>query len=354
MRVTVIFGSLAIVVLSCSGAFCGEVTDCPLWHIKQEGKCECNTDFGVVCECKKDNLLVRDIFCLTWDNDRKSARASFCLFTPGGTGSCSCGEKYYYSIPTNLSGNQLNKWMCGKYNWQGTQCKECISGYGPSVFSDGISCANCSWHRYTWILNLLFQLLCITIMFVAIMLLKMKGSSCPWNIIITYSQLTVNAISYDFDLHHQTVCFVGSKMSIAILTILGITNLDLFHMVIPPLCPTMKAIDILFFDYIIALYPILLTVVVYFWIELHDRGCQVVVILSIPLCRLNRIFRGNPKQMIVSTFVTFLLLSYSKLLFVSCKFLFAVQSYNNSGDLIPNSTVLKLITSPTLSLSYLS
>ena len=103
----------------------------------------------------------------------------------------------------------------------------------------------------------------------------------------------------------------------------------------------MKQVDVLFFDYIIALYPILMTVVVYVLIELHDRDCRVVVILSTPLRRMNRCFRGlNLKQSIVNAFTTFLLLSYSKLLFVSSKFLFAVQSYNTKGGLIPNSTVL--------------
>ncbi|MCG8622451.1 MAG: hypothetical protein MJE68_10710, partial [Proteobacteria bacterium] len=55
----------------------------------------------------------------------------------------------------------------------------------------------------------------------------------------------------------------------------------------------------------------------------------------------------NPKQTIVSTFVTFLLLSYSKLLLVSCKFLFAVQSYTSCGVPIPNSAVL--LHDPTIS-----
>ena len=86
-------------------------------------------------------------------------------------------------------------------------------------------------------------------------------------------------------------------------------------MIIPPLCvtPTMKAIDTLFFDYIIVLYPILISVAVYFWIELHDHGCRVITFLSLPLCRLNCSFWGNPK---------------------------VSQSYSNCGDRIPNSTVL--------------
>ena len=339
IRDTVMLGSALIIILSPTVTLCGEVTDCPLWQVKHGEKCECVSSFKAALVCKKDTLLVQDFFCITWDNDTNSARVSYCLFTPINISSCREG---HYNVSTKLSGQQLNKWMCGKLNRQGTQCKECISGYGPAVFSDGISCADCSQHRYMWILNLLLQLLCVTIMFVVIMLLKIKGSSCPWNIIITYSQLTVNAVVYDIHLRNQMLCFVGEKAIIAILTILGVSNLDFFQMVIPPLCvsTSMKAIDTLFFDYIVALYPVLITVVLYLLIELHDHDCCVIVVLSLPLRRINHIFRGNLKQNIISTFATFLLLSYSKLLFVSCKFLFAVQSYNSSGDPIPNSTVL--------------
>ena len=122
------------------------------------------------------------------------------------------------------------------------------------------------------------------------------------------------------------------------------SNLDFLRQIIPPMCisTSLTVMNSLFFDYIIALYPILITVLVYVLIELHDHNCKVVTILSMPLRKLYYYFLGrwDPKQSILSTFATFLLLSYSKLLFVSCNFLFAVQSYNSTGGLIPKSTVL--------------
>ena len=76
----------------------------------------------------------------------------------------------------------------------------------------------------------------------------------------------------------------------------------------------------------------------------HDHNCKIVVILSLPLRKFHRCCQGrwDPKQYIyiLSTFATFLLLSYSKLLSVSCNFLFAIKSYNSTGDLVPDSTVL--------------
>ena len=85
-----------------------------------------------------------------------------------------------------------------------------------------------------------------------------------------------------------------------------------------------------------------MTILVYALIELHDHNCRVVAMLSMPLRKLYLHFHGrwDPKQSILSTFATFLLLSYSKLLFVSCNFLITMQSYNSTGDQVPNSDVL--------------
>ena len=73
--------------------------------------------------------------------------------------------------------------------------------------------------------------------------------------------------------------------------------------------------------------------------ELHDRNCQIIVYLCTPL---KIIVHGNwnPKESILNTCVTFLLLSYSKLLFVSINLLVGIPSYNCNGEAISNSKVL--------------
>ena len=323
---------------------------CPLWYVEQKGKCNCVNELDGLIECdsSRDILNVKKGMCLTWDDKTDSVRASYCLFIPINQQTC---KTSHYKISTNMSGPKLNTWMCYGVNREGAQCKQCISGYGPAAFSDRVSCADCSKHRHMWILNLLLQLLCLTIMFVIIMFLQIKGTASPWNIIIAYSQLVVNALMYDVTLRNLIRCY---KMSVILITILGVSNLDFLRLVIPPLCinSSMTTINTLFLDYIVALYPILITVLMYILIELHDRSCyynKVIAILSMPLQKLYHYFNGrwNPKQSILSTFATFLLLSYSKLLFVCCKFLFAVQSYNSTGDLIPDSTVL--LHDPTIS-----
>ena len=295
----------------------GSKSACPLWQIEQKGKCICANEFNGQTECdsSKDTLNVTNGMCLTWDGKTDSVHLSYCLFIPVDHTMCKRG---IYEISTSLSGPELNQWTCGRLNREGAHCKRCIRGYGPAALSDGISCADCSKHRYLWILNLLLQLFLLTIMFITIMVLQIKGTASPYNIIITYSQLVVNALVYDTSLNNHISCYIGDKVTVIIITILGLSNLDFLRLIIPPLCisSSLKAIDTLFFDYIVALYPILMTMLVYALIELHDHNCRIVIVLSLPLQKLNHYFHGrwNPKQSILSTLATFLLLSYSKLL----------------------------------------
>ena len=120
----------------------------------------------------------------------------------------------------------LIKWMCGKLNWQGTQCKGCISGYGPLTFSDGISCADCSHYRYTWTLNFLLQLLHVCHHYV-------------YSHYATENQRVFLSLEHHYHLKSagskcdhvwfpSMLCFIGEKVTIAILTILGITDLEFF------------------------------------------------------------------------------------------------------------------------------
>ena len=336
---TVFIIVISFLALSVSTINGGSKSVCPLWHVEQRGICKCISNLRGLIKCSDGTLSVANYVCLTWNNETDSVRASYCLSMDHTT----C-KKDRYNILTDLSGPELNQWMCGKLNRKGTQCKQCISGYGPAALSDGVSCADCSKYSHMWILNLLLQLLFLTSLFMVIMVFQIKGTASPWNIIITYSQLVVHALMYDVYLRNRIECYIGKKVTIFIITILGVSNLDFLRLAIPPLCisSSLTAINTLFFDYIIALYPILITILVYALIELHDRNCKVVIVLSMPLRKLYHYFHGrwDPKQSILSTFATFLVLSYSKLLFVSCSFLFAVQSYNSTGDLVPNGTVL--------------
>ena len=95
----------------------------------------------------------------------------------------------------------------------------------------------------------------------------------------------------------------------------------------------MSTLHTLALEYIVAVYPLLLTLVIYVCIEMYDRGVRVVVCVWRPfhVCFTRFRRRWNPKGSVINTFATFLLLSYSKLLTVSYQLLDASTLYNITG-----------------------
>ena len=318
---------------------------CLLWHWfnKISGHCEsCNTQMYMgIYEYHVSNLEILDGHCITWNNATQDEESGRCLFIYRGNDMCD-NKGYTYNIPTSISGSELNRFICSGYNRKGAQCRQCIENYGPAVFSDGITCADCSKHKYHWILYFIFQLTMVTIMYSVVVLLEINGTASPFNIIITYCQLSINGIMVGSGLYVTLACSLGRNFPHYILTLFGIWNLDFFRLILPPVCVSTftKAIDILLFDYVIAFFPLFITIFVLVGIELHDKNCRMAVCLSTPLklicCKRN----WNPKETILKTCATFLLLSYSKLLFVSINLLFAVPVYNCRVSSVLKKTVL--------------
>ena len=98
----------------------------------------------------------------------------------------------------------------------------------------------------------------------------------------------------------------------------------------------------LLFDYVIAIYPLILTIIILLCLELYDRNYRLIIFLSSPLQLYSNLFCTNwdPKKRILNTSATLFLLSYSKLLFVSIGLLLPIQSYNSQGVVVTHSTVL--------------
>ena len=157
----------------------------------------------------------------------------------------------------------------------------------------------------------------VTILGLLLILFQIKGTSSPFNVIIMYGQLAAVGLKLGGNLNTRLVCYIGRTFTTVVTTTLGFFNLDFFHEVIPPFCisPSFKAINVLIFDYIIASYPLFLTMFIYACIEVCDRyhitfsSCQNLIKIYYP--------SWNPKRTVLATFATFLLLSYSKFLFTS-------------------------------------
>jgi hypothetical protein len=128
-----------------------------------------------------------------------------------------------------------------------------------------------------------------------------------------------------------------TALALRIITIpYAIWNLDFFRSLSLNICLDLTTLQTLTLDYAIAIYPLLLVIITYIVIELHDRGCRVLVWLWRPFhrccVRFSRIM--DIKSSIVKAFATFLLLSYVKFINTTVDILLPTRVYNSSGKFV--------------------
>ena len=105
-------------------------------------------------------------------------------------------------------------------------------------------------------------------------------------------------------------------------TFFGIWNLDFFcdNSYYASFCvdPKMSTMQVIALDYLIGIYPIILILLTYSFVLLHDRFSLVVKIWSPFQWCLSKFHRNwEIRNSIVGYFATFILLSYIKILNVS-------------------------------------
>ncbi len=220
--------------------------------------------------------------------------------------------------------------MCDKVNRDGLLCSRCKPGYGPAVLSYDPSCAKCSDGYSGWLLYICLALIPTTIFFLIIFLCQVRTTSAPMNLFVLTSQVVsvtvaINPRQLVYDSETAKLVYdIGG-------TLFTIWNLDFFRLLIPPFCvsESLSNLQVLCMDYIVAFYPLLLTVVMYICIQQHARGCRPLVNLWMPfgycLSPVVRRFNWNPATSTVPIFASFLILSSSKILFVSTNVLQRVQ-----------------------------
>ena len=205
---------------------------CPLWHIRtRRDHCECGTTLNSAIHCDKSFLYINFGYCMTWNNSTSSEELCRCLLTDKSSKN-TCVKHTIpntYRISAGISVDELDHLTCGQYNRQGKQCAQCIDGFGPAVFTDGPQCVDCSKHRNVWMAYLLLQLSMVNLMYIAFILLQIRGTSSPLNITITYIQLGVLGYKLSGVIHTTIACNLGHTFTKILISVLSILNMDFFR-----------------------------------------------------------------------------------------------------------------------------
>ena len=317
---------------------------CPSWFIpisNSSDQCKCGEPVHrpgrvVLCDPNTNHTLVQISYCMDYNEEDDE------VFV----GACSSINKkgevqgLYVKFPQNVS--ELNPFLCSGLNRTGVMCGQCKEGLGTAIFSYSMQCLPCMSSGLGWILYVFLATFPTTIFFLVVLIFQCRCiTSGPMNAYICACQFAVSTLNSEPSIINL---FTSSSFSIlkVLLTISGIWNLDFFRYLIPPFCVSdhISPLHIVALEYIVAFYPLLLTVVVYICIQLHARDCWVIVCLCRVFCKCFSSCRQrwgrqwDPSASLVHTFAAFLLLSYCKILIISLRLLSYTQLHLPTGGTI--------------------
>ena len=318
--------------------------ECPTWFIplgNQTSNCKCGVEgfysmVVVKCDEHSKQSMILSSFCMGYNEATNMTVVGACPYNSHKTDY----RELYVKLPQNVS--HLNEFMCGGLNRSGPLCSHCKEGLGIPVFSYRLHCLPCLGSLSGWLLYILLAVFPTTIFFLIVIIFQVRLTSAPMNAFIFGCQVLVNM------LNSNPYTFLNSSKlnyyAILVLSVLyGVWNLDFFRYVIPSFCVSdqLTPIQVVALEYVVAFYPLLLIFITYTCVELYAKDCRLMVWLWRPFRRcLVFALRGREISFsFVHAFSSFLLLSYSKILFVSFQLLSATNFNDPSGQMVGRTLV---------------
>ena len=291
--------------------------------------CECGVSLGGVVRCDPVSfkLEVLYCYCVTYSEILGTTVVGYCLSTCHGTHTAT--TIYAHNV------SDLDRASCGSLHKTGQMCGGCEEGYAPPVYSYSLACVECSNYKYNWLKYIAVAFLPLTGFYIFVVVFRINVFSGNLNaLILTYQFLTISAL---LRYTQQTLVDMPTAAVVIMqcfMTLYSLWNLDFFRTVYTPFClhPKLTAVQTLALDYTIALYPLLLIVLTYLFVTLHDRY-SILIRLCSPFCKCLSHFHNKWRihRSLADVFATFILLSYVKVLDISFNLLTPTRLWNENG-----------------------
>lgn len=299
-------------------------------------QCVCNGELRrgrvpiIICpsSSKQLNVSVRIGFCMTYEQSLNQTLLGACPFNPHTP----TIYKYLITLPYNLS--ELNSFMCDSNTTgrTGFLCSECEDNLGPVLNSYDWICVECNGSLTNWLLFFTLTFLPATVFFIVVLCCKLRLTSGMCNSLLFMCQFMMCIIDGNINMFKAMIASrleVRSNTWRILASFYEIWNLDFFTFLVPRYClsANLTPLHVLSLSYLTPMYTLGLVVFVYILIQLHSRGCRLLVIIWRPFQVVLRkcFWDFDPLDSIVGTFATVLLLSYSKILQVSFRLLSPVK-----------------------------
>ena len=310
-----------------------------LWTIVEEHNsstsCKCGSGLGGVLQCDSNSLEVKMIPCYCMSSYEKNPNITVvgaCLVK------CTGVRGRYFNPVEKTDDGSMNE-----HHRAGQLYGGCEEGFSVAVYSYNWHCVNCSTHSdypKHWVMYITVAFLPLTVFFLVVTILHIRVTSPRLNAFILTCQLITAPVQlrqYVLGLYEIPPSFARWTINF-FASVYGVWNLDFLRIVYPSFClyPGISSLHVLALDYAVAVYPLILIVITYILVELHDHNFRILVWLWRPLRRCFIRFRRSLdiKTSLVDAFATFLLLAYVKFLSVSMDLLIPVYLYDAHGKVV--------------------
>ena len=211
------------------------------------------------CNPNTNQTLVRIKYCMDYNEEEDEVFVGGCPFI-NKTAEI---QGMYVKFPQNVS--KLNSFLCSGSNRTGVMCSQCQKGLGTAIFSYSMQCLSCMNSGLGWTLYVFLATFPTTVLFLVVLIFQCRFiTSGPMNAYIFVNQLAVSALNNEPSIVNTLTSGSFSILKV-VFTLTGVWNLDFFRYLIPPFCVSdqISPLHVVALEYIVAFYPLLLTIVVY-------------------------------------------------------------------------------------------
>lgn len=300
---------------------------CPLWTALVNGSCKCGNNLrGTVgCDDSEGATKVKKCFCMTTRTGENSPLVGTCLYR------CNLLYPQANVIGVNTTTEVTNE-TCGVFKRTGVMCGECLQGYGLPVYSYSLSCVECVGYKFNWLKYIAVAYIPLTAFFIMVIVLRISATSgYLLGYVAICQMLTIKSLA---TLLFNMSFFQVHKLATILITMASFWNLDFFRSMYPPFClsPHITVLQVQLLDYLVGVYPLVLVLLTYGLVKLHDRF-GIVIYVCKPFYKCLHVFikEWDIKTSLIGSFATFYLLSYVKILNVTADILTPTHFYAMDG-----------------------
>ena len=310
--------------------------------------CECAGNYGGVLYCNKQLFSARLanglwIGRLYNDSDpNEEYRSAYCPY-----GFCfNDPQDSSFLLPHDA--DDLEHRVCNHQGRMGILCAKCIEGFVPAINSRTYVCINCTDSN---IAKNVFKYISaayipLALMFIIIIAFGVRLTTGAANAFILYSQVVSTTFILDANGQLPLNLIAGNHTDAllkAYRTIYGIFNLEFIEHLIPPLCigKRLATLTIISLEYFVAFFPLFMILMAIVTIKVTgivgDRCCNKKQEHGKVLTKVIKFLAKQKRHLsesLLPAFAAFILLSYTKLVFISSRIATKVYIKEDNGGIV--------------------